>query len=214
MITRHQYLEKYPINSVSEKLIVGTIHPHSHEKFQLPFFYGNKNSLWRILNEAFPHELSETDNLDLAGILNFLSKYKISVSDTICECERITNSALDKDLMPTHLNHSIIEDIRQSKITKILFTSGFGKNNAFKLFYENILGLKVTPEIKANREIELDKNIFGRSIKLSVLYSPSGAANTGLVKSKTYLANKEKYVNSKKPVHDFKVDYYRQKFCL
>ena len=48
--TTHQYLDKYPIVKESEKLVVGTIHPHNHKKFTIPFFYGNVTSIWSILS--------------------------------------------------------------------------------------------------------------------------------------------------------------------
>lgn len=210
MITTHQYLDKYPISKESEKLIVGTIHPHNHENFDLPFFYGNVISLWTILSEAFPDELQQPLTLD--GILRFIKRKKISLSDTIKKCDRINPTALDKDLIPIDLNHQIKKDIKNSKIIEILFTSGFGKNNAFKLFYVDLLGLKITPEIKTKREVILDKSIFGREIKLIVLYSPSGSSNIGISKSKIYLLNKHKYAKSKRPVYDFKINYYRELF--
>lgn len=214
MKTTHQFLDKYPIHPESDRLILGTIHAHNLETFNILFFYGNANSIWKILNESFPNEISATREISLDGILKFLRKYKISVSDTVLECERIFNTALDKDLIPTKLNHNLINQIRNSKIKEILFTSGFGKNNAFKLFYEDILKLKITQEIKVNRGTEISNGIFGRQVKLTILYSPSGTANTGLVNSKDYIANKYKYKDSQRPVHDFKVDYYRQKFNL
>ena len=211
MTTNHQYLDKYPISSDSERLILGTIHPHDHENFELPFFYGNVTSLWTILSKAFPNEL--TQPLTLNGILTFLQNKKMSLSDTIVKCERENPTALDEDLTPIELNHKIISDIKNSNITEILFTSGFGKNNAFRLFYVDILGNHYIPsEIKQNRGVILDESVFGRPVKLTVLYSPSGTANVGLSRSKLYLANKEKYINSAKPVIDFRVDYYRDKF--
>ena len=210
MRTTHQYLDKYPISRESKKLIVGTIHPHDHENFYLPFFYGNVLSIWTILSDAFPDELTQPLTLD--KILTFLKGRNISVSDTITICDRMNPTALDEDLIPVELNKRIKDDIRNSEIVEILFTSGFGKNNAFKLFYEDILGLTITNNIKENREVILDKEIFGRPIKLIVLYSPSGASNVGISKSKLFLANKESYNNSKRPVYDFKVDYYRKMF--
>lgn len=210
MITQHQYLDKYPIAKDSEKLIVGTIHPHDHAKFIIPFFYGNVASLWSILSDAFPDDLKQPLTLD--GILEFLFKKKISISDTIVRCKRISPTALDSHLIPIELNHKIIEQIKNSDIKEILFTSGFGTNNAFRLFYENILGLKITREIKERREVFLDPQLFGREIKLTILYSPSGASNIGIAKSKLYLDNKIKYEKSARPVYDFKVDYYRDKF--
>jgi len=210
MITTHQYLDMYPIRSNSEKLILGTIHPHDHNNFVIPFFYGNVMSIWKILNQAFPEELPLP--LRLKEILQFLERRKISVSDTIKQCERIRPTALDKDLIPLKLNTGIIDDIRKSNIKEIFFTSGFQKNNAFRLFYIDILGRKITDEIRKKRQVVLDKEIFGRSIVMTILYSPSGSSNIGLSKSKLYLQNREKYINSAKPISDFKVDYYYEKF--
>jgi G:T/U-mismatch repair DNA glycosylase len=210
MTTIHQYINKYPVSKKSEKLIVGTIHPHDHHNFLVPFFYGNKLSIWKILNEAFNNEMGEDINLD--KILKFLESHKISVSDTIIECERTKPSALDKDLIPTQLNHGLINQIKNSNIKEIFFTSGFQKNNAFKLFYVDILGLKITPEIRNARQIILDNKIFGRPIKCIVLYSPSGSSNVPLSTSHIYLKEKHKYLKSSRPVYDFKVDYYRNIF--
>jgi len=210
MTTNHQYLDKYPISPDSEKLIVGTIHPHDHKSFSIPFFYGNVKSIWTLLSEAFPNDLKKPLTLD--GILNFLQSKKISVSDTIKKCSRKNPTALDKDLIPIELNKNIVDDIRNSRINEVLFTSGFGKNNAFRLFYTYILGLKITKEIKENRETIIDENVFGRPVKLTILYSPSGSSNVGISKSRLYKMNQEKYKNSKRPVYDFKVDYYRNKF--
>ena len=175
MTTTHQYLDTYPIATDSEKLIIGTIHPHDHSNFIIPFFYGNKLSIWTILNEAYNYEMGQEISID--SILKFLKKYKISVSDTVIKCNRKNQTALDKDLIPLTLNYGLIDQIKNSKIKEILFTSGFETNNAFKLFYVDILGLKITPEIRKARQTMLDKSIFGRPIKLTVLYSPSGSSN-------------------------------------
>ena len=64
VITRHQHIDLYPIPKDSERLILGTIHPHHHEKFLLPFFYGNKNSIWEILSDAFPGLLPKPLSLE------------------------------------------------------------------------------------------------------------------------------------------------------
>jgi hypothetical protein len=208
--TTHQYINKYAISFHSEKLIVGTIHPHDHNNFLVHFFYGNMLSIWKILNEAFDNEMGNSITLD--KILLFLEKHKISVSDTILKCNRKNPTALDKDLIPLQLNFGLIDQIKNSNIKEILFTSGFQKNNAFKLFYVDILGLKLTPEIRKNRQVTLSKEIFGRPIKLVALYSPSGSSNVPLSKSKVYLDEKYKYSKSFRPVHDFKVNYYRKIF--
>lgn len=209
MITTHQYLKKYPILKNCEKLIVGTIHPHNHADFEIPFFYGNVSSIWKILSEAFPDDLKLP--LTLKGIESFLKKKKIAISDTVLKCERIKPTALDSDMIPLELNKQMLIDIKNSEITEILFTSGFQKNAAFRLFYVDILGKKMTSEIRQKREV-VEETFFGRPVKLTVLYSPSGSSNVGLSKSKLFLENREKYKSSKRPIHDFKVDYYRDKF--
>ena len=210
MITTHQYLDLYPISPDSKKLIVGTIHPHDHENFEIPFFYGNRSSLWKILSEAFPKELHSPITLNV--ILDFLNSRKIAISDTIRECKRINPTALDKDLGPLLLNKQIVEQIKVSNINEILFTSGFQKNNAFKLFYVDILGHRITEEIRKNRKVIMNNDDFGRPVTLRVLYSPSGSSNVGLSKSRLYLETKSKYMDSHRPVYDFKIDYYKQMF--
>ena len=132
MKTSHRYLTEYPIAADSEKLIVGTIHPHNHEAFEVDFFYGNMGSIWKILSQAFPEELANPK--DLNGILAFLASRKIAVSDTVLECDRQNLTARDEDLTNIELNKGIIEDIKKSNISEILFTSGFDKNNRFVKF--------------------------------------------------------------------------------
>jgi G:T/U-mismatch repair DNA glycosylase len=208
--TKHQYLKLYPIQQDSEKLIVGTIHPHFHERFQIPFFYGNVMSLWKILNRAFPGEMSNP--ITKESVLAFLNFRKIAISDTIIECDRKNDTALDEDLIPTLLHFDLLNQITNSKVRDIYFTSAFGTNNAFKLFYVDLLKQKISTEIRIQKEVLLDNHFFGRQIKLHILFSPSGMANTGLSKSKLYLENKHKYKRSKRPVADFKIDYYRLQF--
>jgi G:T/U-mismatch repair DNA glycosylase len=210
MRTTHQYLDKYPVDPDSEKLIVGTIHPHDHEKFIIPFFYGNVISLWSILSDAFPAELKKPVTLE--NVLHFLKHRRISMSDTILVCDRKKPTASDEDLNPVVLNTNILKQIRHSQINEIFFTSSFGKNAAFRLFYEKIAGLTITPQIKQDRKVVLDKSIFGRPVTLTILYSPSGASNIGLSKTKLYQESKELLLQSARPVYDFKVQYYRTMF--
>lgn len=132
METMHQYLDLYPISPKSKKLILGTIHPHDTDKFEMPFFYGNKMSVWNILSEAFPDQLSKP--LELKKVLHFLNSNDIAISDTIKKCVRKNPTALDKDLIPLELNMKIVDEIKNSRINEIYFTSGFQKNNAFRLF--------------------------------------------------------------------------------
>ncbi len=210
--TIHRYLDVYPVDPKSERVIVGTIHPHDTASFKIPFFYGSKASLWEILDEASDGEIGKP--ITLNGVLRFLKKHRIAISDTVRECRRKSTEWADSDLIPTRLNVELLEQIRNSKIREVLFMSGFGKTNAFKLFYVDMLKRKITPEIRMEREVVLEPAVFGRPVKLSILYSPSGAASIAIAQSEIYRNNKEKYAGSRTPVHDFKVEYYREKFHL
>lgn len=210
MITNHQYLQLYPIERNATKLILGTIHPHEHAGFLMPFFYGNELSIWKILSRAFPQDLADPGNL--ASVRIFLAEKQIAVSDTIISCRRIHPTALDEDLDPIELNEHLIDDIRNSAITEIYCTSGFGKNNAFGLFYRHILGLSITKAIRKERTVQLPENIFGRAVKVNVLYSPARTANVGISKSRAYQDVKSNYSHLKNPVDAFRVDLYRRAF--
>lgn len=212
MYTVHQYLDLYPPSAESERVVVGTIHPHDTSKFKIPFFYGSKLSLWELLDRASGGEIGQPIRLE--NVLKFLKRHRIAMSDTVRECRRNGTGWADNDLVPVRLNTELLDQIRDSRIHEVLFMSGFGKNNAFKLFYVDILGRRITPRIREDREITLDSNIFGRPVKLSILYSPSGAANIALAQSKIYQKNKDRHLHSSTPVYDFKVDYYRKKFGL
>ncbi|MCS4224711.1 hypothetical protein [Sphingobacterium sp. BIGb0165] len=213
-ITSHQFIKSNPIIETDEKLILGTIHPHDVSSFKLPFFYGNRNSLWKIFRDIFPKDLPQDYSVD--DIKRLLSKRKIGISDTVLQCERITNSALDRDFRFIQLNDGLVNEIKESKIIQIYCTSGFGKNNAFRLFYVDILGLNLTKEIRQNKSVILPKEIFGREVTMSILPSPSGAANIALSKSIGY--KKSLYFNSLSttPVYDYKVSLYTEIFqqCL
>ncbi|MDR1053310.1 MAG: hypothetical protein LBL39_03965, partial [Planctomycetaceae bacterium] len=100
--TTHQYLDLYPVDPDSEKVIVGTIHPHNTDEFKIPFFYGSKLSLWELLQRASGGEIGQP--ITLSGILRFLQRHKIAVSDTVRECKRKSTSWADSDLIPTQLN--------------------------------------------------------------------------------------------------------------
>lgn len=156
MTTIHQYLNTYPILQESLKLILGTIHPHDHSVFRLPFFYGNKNSIWAILAKAFPEKFSR--NPSLQEVLNFLTDNKIAISDTIEECGRKKLTALDSDLIDIKFNNKLFSQIQNAKITEILFTSGLSKNNACKLFIEELVNQKRITKAAKSKLLNCLKN--------------------------------------------------------
>jgi hypothetical protein len=208
--TTHQYLANYPIKPTDKRLIVGTIHPHLHDDFLIPFFYGNVGSLWNILSEAFPHLGFE----NYQTIQRILSHYNIGITDIIRQCDREhENVTQDQLLYNLHFNTEQISDaINESEIDIIYFTSRFGKNNAAKLFTSEF-GINYRGAFDDTlSEFILPERHFGREIRCVVLYSPSGQANIGISKALPFLNNIDYYKQFNKPVNQFKIDFYREKF--
>ncbi len=110
-VTSHHFIESNLIKKTGKSLIFGTIHPHDVSSFKLPFFYGNHNSIWKIFRDVFPEYLPEM--YSVKDIRKLLFKKNIALSDTILKCERLSNSALDKDLRPIRFNINLIEDIKK-----------------------------------------------------------------------------------------------------
>lgn len=205
--TKHKYISKYPIKWDDTSLILGTIHPHDIGNFKLDFFYGNTNSLWQILS------ITKSRKLDtLEDIISFLEEEKIAISDMILKCDRANSKITsDKDLYNTVLNKAIKDEILNSQIKTIYFTSGFGKNSAAKLFFDLFnLNSQIPKDWKESYEINID--FFGKDLQCIILVSPSGSSNIGIIRSKIYLKNRDLYQNSKTPIKDFKLYFYKEKF--
>jgi len=207
IITKHKYSNDVKVKTTDTSLILGTIHPHRTEDFKIDFFYGNRNSIWTILSTAFPQYNFITKD----SITKTLSDNNIWISDIINECERDDESVTqDKELKNIILNDSQIEEgILNSQIDTIFFTSGFGKNNAAKLFCERF---KIKPDRNKNREFIISKDIFGREIRGVILFSPSGQANIGISKNELFLEQFDNYNVFKNPVTRFKIDFYKNAF--
>jgi hypothetical protein len=207
--TKHQFISKYPIPKKSKRLIIGTIHPHRVSDFELDFFYGNKNSLWSILSDAFPG----LDFASVKGIVKTLSNHDTSITDIVRKCDRENETITqDSKLYNLDLNAEFISrGIKNSAIEEIYFTSGFSKNNAAKLFLGHFK-IKHNSWDPFSREFVIPSDAFGRKIKAIVLYSPSGQANVGISKSKAYLGKREYYRDRPRPVNSFRIDFYREKF--
>jgi hypothetical protein len=216
--TTHQFLDLYPVKATDTKMIVGTIHPHSVENFLIPFFYGNAGSFWNILHHAFPHyNILQPDNtLQLDNIIAMLEQNDIWVTDIIRQCDRedagVTNDTLLYNIVP---NTEQIEDaLANTEIDTIYFTSAFDVNNAARLFIQ-VFGINYQNNFDAAlREFTIPENRFGREIRCIALYSPSNAANIGVSRAPLYRANFEYYQQFPKPVKQFKIDYYQNKFQL
>jgi hypothetical protein len=208
--TTHAFLDEFPIKSNSQHLIIGTIHPHKVDNFEVDFFYGNKNSLWSILSDAFPH----LDFTNKENIVNRLDESKTSITDMIRSCDRVNTSITqDKNLYNLRLNTTQIrESLSNSHISKIFFTSRFGKNSAAKLFVDHFnIDYRATWD-QADSSFLIPREFFGRELKAYVLFSPSGQANTGIARSAAYLRKQHLYVHQKTPIKAFRIDFYKEKF--
>ena len=204
--SQHRYIDKYPIKQTDKYLILGTIHPHKNS--DLDFFYGNAKTFWGILSSATKLNFNTLDN-----ILEILNQNKIAISDMIFECEREDETVTkDSDLYSLKLNEDIKSQIINSNIKTIFFTSAFGKNNAAKLFFDLFeLNRQIPTNWKETYEFHV--TIENKKIKCIILFSPSGASNIGISKSKVYLSKKDKYIETyDKPVKQFKIDFYKSKF--
>ncbi len=205
IVTKHQYIEKYPIKKTDKYLILGTIHPHIVEEFKIDFFYGNVGSFWNILSEACSMELNE-----LSQILKFLDDHRIGMSDMILSCNRDNISETrDAKLKNLAFNMDIKQQILNSDISTIFFTSSFNKNNAAKLFCKSF-NVSIPKNWRDNYEFDIQ--LDNKRLKGIILLSPSGNANRGVANSRLYKNRKSKYINVEHPVKQFKIDFYKTKF--
>lgn len=148
--------------------------------------------LWKNLQEAFPHELR--DPLRPSDVIAFMKRRKIAMADLS-----------DSD--------NLLEAIAQSEITEILFTGSFSPDSVFTQFYESLVGRTVTRTIRQQRGVLLEASFFGRPVLLSVLYSASGNANVGIARSPQFQAIRHQ-LDEDRPVHDFRIRCYREKFKI
>lgn len=211
LTTVHQFLDAYPIKPDSKYLIIGTIHPHGTDDFKTDFFYGNKNSLWSILSEAFPNK----DFSNKKKIIERLNESKTSITDMIRKCDRADATVTqDKELFNITLNtDQIRKGIAHSTISTLFLTSRFGKNNAARLFVDSFKIRYKDSWDEERSSFKISKEVFGREITAMVLFSPSGQANIGISGSAAYQAKKHFYSNKKTPVKEFKIHFYQEKFA-
>lgn len=206
--TLHNYIDNYPIAQNYTKLIVGTIHPHLVENFNIDFFYGNVGSFWDILSNAFP----ERHFGNLEEIIATLSNYNTGITDIIRQCDRDNeNITEDSKLYNIIRNREQIQaGIQNSKIDTIYFTSRFGINNAAKLFVDTFnINYNLDP---LTSEFSIPQNFFGRKIRCVVLYSPSNNANRGIARAIPFLNNIAHYRQFEHPIKQFKIEFYHDKF--
>jgi hypothetical protein len=193
----HPHLHLFDTARKWKYLIIGTFPPNSavRDKIYIPYFYGNKGFLWKIIHDIYNHLgydfFSGTTQKNLAEIKRWQNDYCVGLSDTVLECSRKhPMSSDDSDLINIKYNHALKHYVLGNlyHIDKIIFTSTFGKNSAFENF-KIIMGDDLH---KTN-----DKLVTG-------LPSPSGSANitffnTNKEETLGLTADFYEYVSSRRP---------------
>ena len=207
--TFHQFIHQTNWRASDKYAIIGTIHPHRVDNFDLNFFYGNKGFLWSILGQAFPN----LDFTSVESIKDILSRNRIWITDMIEECSRPhEKETRDSHLYDLVLNTKLIEEgLRGSEIHTIFLTSRFERNSAAELFIR-AFNLDRSSWNEELSQFIIPASKFGREIRAVVLFSPSGRANLGISRTKSYLSTKDRYSGEKNPISSFKIDFYREKF--
>lgn len=206
---QHPYLHHFDDNSKQwDYLIIGTFPPNKEireeSKSFMDYFYGNKGTLWNILDKIYVNDLNfkNKSKIEIISIIKkWQDKYSIGITDTIKTLERTDDkSTADSDFILDYedYNHDLKNYIINHKdsIKKIFFTSSKGCNSAYETF-KIIMGKEInqTPVSKL----------------ITNLPSPSGSSNTAWfnVNSEETLGLQEdffNYIKSEKPnlLEDFK----------
>lgn len=175
---QHRYIKKFPLESELEYLVIGTIHPSSTP--MIDYYYGNVASFWKIVKSIYPNYSFDSPE----HIREWQNNFKIGMTDTVVQCRRKAQTAFDSDLIIDDedynwgLKNYIIAN--KEKLKGLLFTSGEGKNGAYKNF-KKIMG-----------------NGFGLiQEKCIVLPSPSGSSTL------SYFKGKDEYFGLILPFYNF-----------
>ena len=215
----HPWLKNYPILPEHKHLIIGT-HPPKPYSGCMPYYYGNMNEFWRLLEETYKETLffnsNGTPNLD--RILSWLEAKNITITDMVQFTLKDNKFSTDQEMIiekgTNQFNQFLIGWLENSNIETIFFTSFSEGKSAYALFtrwYKSNfgIGLKSGKEIidKGNEEyIEIN----GKKIRLIMLYSPSPAARRGIPRSKPYLKWLERNKEQKNSIDLFRIDWYRK----
>lgn len=208
LLTEHAFIKRYPIDQSATTLILGTLHPAGIEDFELPFFYGNRNSLWKLFSKAYPEELS--DPADLSQVLGFLKSNSIAVSDVIKKGIRTKTRSGDADLKVLEYHTELRREILQSQIRTVVCTGGNHPKGAFGIFTRKILGFKCS---FSNKHLTqgVRMSLGDRLLTVHAIPSPSGAANRGIAASEKFKSIR-KQRSSDYTVESYKIEVLQSVF--
>lgn len=140
----HPYLIHFDALRICHFLIIGTFPPNKEvrevKNSFANYFYGNKGSLWSILNETNLFPMNSFN--DFNSIREWEKKYSVGVTDVLKSCSRKegkVKSSDDTDLLINQgdLNTSLKEYLSQNikDIKLIFFTSGSTVSRSNSAFY-------------------------------------------------------------------------------
>jgi hypothetical protein len=205
---KHPYIHYFSQDLKPWKyLIIGTFPPNNEvrqgNKSVTDYFYGNKGTLWKILQEIYTEFNFEKGSRTFLKdeMIKWQYKYNVGITDTLISLNRTyVKSSADNDFILDweDYNHELRSYILENSnhIEKIYFTSSKGCNSAFETF-KIIMGKEIN-------QIPVSKLITN-------LPSPSGSSNTAWfnVNSEETLGLQKdffNYIKSEKPnlLEDFK----------
>ncbi|MHA8092712.1 hypothetical protein V7S78_09350 [Aquirufa regiilacus] len=211
-MTIHPWLTKYPVNSDSKHLILGT-HPPMPYKGTLNYFYGNMKEFWRLLDKVYPNsKLYNYDKqVELSDIIAWQKQLKLSITDMVYQThvERFSTDEQMGRIELNDLNPFLESWIKESAIECIYFTSFGGSKSAknlFKKWLKEKLKIKVKLEGHENEVI-----IFNRTIKLIDLFSPSPTARRSAPRNEEYKKWKLIQPIGKVDYDSFRIAWYETK---
>jgi hypothetical protein len=214
----HPWLKDYPILPEHKHLIIGT-HPPMPYSGCMPFYYGNMNVFWRLLEETYNEKIFFNSNgtPDLDKILSWLESKNLTITDMVHYTLKDNKFSTDQEMIiekgTNQLNESLSAWLENSNIETIFFTSFSEGKSAYALFkkwYKSNFG----KSLKSGKQIIDSGNDFsieinGRIVRLIMLYSPSPAARRGIPRSQPYINWLEQNQNVKNSIDLFRIDWYR-----
>lgn len=173
-------IEKHPfcdyLNEDTKFLIIGTFPTH-RKNWLFDFFYsGEKNNLWKILQDIFKEHFSyhEGEKAKIERIA-FLKKSKIGITDMHEICYRCNGYSTDENLSIIKLKDIFTLLDKYRNIEKLILTSRtevFGALGLLKTYF--IQQEKIFPDLK--RKNKIIEGVFthnNKKIDILVPYSPS-----------------------------------------
>lgn len=215
----HPWLEKYPIQNNSTKLIIGT-HPPMPYRGCMQFYYGNSYEFWRFMELTYQNfrffDNEMRPKLDL--ILNWLDSNNFTITDMIQHTYVKNKFSVDSDITiddyKLQLNQLLYDWLKNSKVNKIYFTSFSEGKSAYDLFRKWVK-IHFNKRLPKGRDIINQNNnhklkIFDREVELIMLYSPSPAARRGIPRSQPYIKWRIENPTIENPIDEFRLNWYRK----